>query len=165
MYFYPEYKPWSSGRQILKSIQDYPVYSIGIVAELLEINTETIRTWEKTGVIRPPQRRSGKRFYSEKELQRLRFVRNLSREGLSVRAMIYYLQQYPCWKTINCLGCLHSSNQVVTPKSCWQEDGTFCQVANIRNPCLDCHLEAQEEKREAKVTEPEKTRVRSVFNE
>jgi len=53
----------------LKGMQDYPLYSIGVVSELLDIHPETIRLWERSGIVQPPQRRSGKRFYSERDFQ------------------------------------------------------------------------------------------------
>ncbi|MFC2036166.1 MerR family transcriptional regulator [Chloroflexota bacterium] len=136
---------------------DYPIYSIGIMSELLGTHISTIRLWEKSGIIQPPQRRSGKRFYSEKELERLQFVRNLSREGLSIRALILYLRYYPCWKTVNCPGCLHDSNLISSVKLCWQKDAAYCQVANTENPCTSCDIRVEPELNEQKQKELNKT--------
>lgn len=122
----------------MKPLQNYPLYSIGVVSELLDVHPETIRLWEKAGIVQPPQRRSGKRFYSERDHKRLQFVHMLAQEGLTVRAMLYYLRLYPCWKTAGCSGCMHSSSQIASTKPCWQEPGTYCQVANNENPCLSC---------------------------
>jgi len=127
------------------------------MSELLDIPTDTIRLWEKSGIIQPPKRRSGKRFYSEKELKRLQFVRNLSREGLSIRAIIFYLRHYPCWKTVDCPGCLHDSNQISSVKPCWQKDAAYCQVANTENPCASCDIGIKPERHETKDKEPDKT--------
>lgn len=139
----------------MKPLQNTPLYPIGIVSDLIGVNPETIRQWEKAGLIPPSQRRSGKRFYSEKELKRLQFACGLSREGLSIRAMLYYLQLYPCWKTMNCSGCLHNSDQNSSSKPCWQEEGTFCQVANMPKPCTNCPARDKEEQPEIKVSERE----------
>lgn len=124
----------------MKTDHDYPLYTIGIVAEMLGIHPETIRVWETSGAVRPPQRRSGKRFYSENDLKRLRFIRKLTGEGLTQRAIIYYLRLYPCWKTTDCAGCVHSSAQSSTGKPCWQEEGSYCQVANLEDPCRGCAI-------------------------
>lgn len=118
----------------------YPLYTIGVVAEMLGIHPETIRVWEAAGVVEPPQRRSGKRFYSENDVKRLRFIRKLAGEGLTQRAIIYYLRLYPCWKTPDCAGCLHSSGENSSSKPCWQEEGSFCRIANLKDPCLDCAM-------------------------
>jgi len=122
----------------LTVIQNHPVYSIGVVSELLGVHPETIRTWEKSGVVYPPQRRSGKRFYSDIDYKRLQFIHKLIGEGLTLRAIHYYLRLYPCWKTSNCPGCLHNSNKIGSTKPCWQEIDTNCQVANSRDPCANC---------------------------
>ena len=123
----------------MKNIQNYPVYSIGVVSELLSVHPETIRTWEKAGVVEPPQRRSGKRFYSERDYKRLQFIHRLIQEGLTLRALHYYLRLYPCWKTADCAGCLNNSDQIVSTKPCWQEEGTYCQVSNNKDPCTNCY--------------------------
>ena len=139
----------------MRSLQNTPLYPIGIVSDLIGVNPETIRSWEKAGLIPPSQRRSGKRFYSQKELKRLQFVRGLAREGLSIRAMLYYLQIYPCWKAVDCSDCLHNSDQNSSSKPCWQEEGTFCRVANMENPCANCSVGDKEEKHEILVSEKE----------
>jgi hypothetical protein len=74
----------------------------------------------------------------------------LAQEGLTVRAILYYLRLYPCWKTAVCPGCLHSSDQTASAKPCWQEAGTYCLVANSENPCESCHIEAIEKVSPAK---------------
>jgi MerR family transcriptional regulator/heat shock protein HspR len=129
----------NSSDKELKNGQYYPLYTIGVVAELLGIHPETIRLWERSGAVQTPQRRSGKRFYSENDLKRLRFIRKLAAEGLTQRAILYYLRLYPCWKTLDCGGCLHSSIQAST-KPCWQAENSFCQVSSLENPCFSCSL-------------------------
>jgi DNA-binding transcriptional MerR regulator len=128
----------NNGSRKLKGNQNHPVYSIGVVSELLGIHPETIRTWEKAGVGGSPQRRSGKRFYSEMDYRRLQFIQKLVSEGLTMRAIKYYLQLYPCWNTVHCSSCLHSSDRTGSTKPCWQIDGAHCQIANKQNPCAGC---------------------------
>ena len=64
-------------------MNNLPVFPMGIVSELLNVHPETIRVWERYGVVKP-QRRSGKRFYSEDDLKRLRFIQKLTGEGLNL---------------------------------------------------------------------------------
>ena len=139
----------------MESMRNYPLYSIGVVSELLGVHAETIRQWEKSGLVQPPQRRSGKRFYSERDFKRLQFIYKLTQEGLTVRALHYYLRLYPCWKTDDCSGCRHNSPQVSSTKLCWQEPDTYCQVASIEDLCANCstrtdlrQYEVKEEKRD-----------------
>jgi MerR family transcriptional regulator/heat shock protein HspR len=124
----------------LNTDQHYPLYTIGVVAEMLGIHPETIRVWETSGMVPSPQRRSGKRFYSESDFRHLRFIHKLTGEGLTQRAIIYYLRLYPCWKTNSCTGCLHGSKQSGGTKPCWQAEDSYCQVANLETPCSSCDL-------------------------
>ena len=122
-----------------KGIHNYPLYPIGVVSELLGVHPETIRSWEKFEIIQSPQRRSGKRFYSEVDFNRLKFIQRLTNEGLTLRAIRYYLRLYPCWKTADCPGCINNVEQAEGAKPCWQVSGTYCQVANIKYPCSNCN--------------------------
>ncbi len=135
----------------MKVLQNRPLYPIGVVSELLNVHPETIRTWERSGVVRPPQRRSGKRFYSENNFRQLQFIQRLVAEGLTLRAVRYYLRLYPCWKTDNCTGRIHSSSdQTSGAKPCWQDTTTYCQVAGSEDPCTNCHIANQQGQHEAR---------------
>lgn len=125
-----------------------PVYPIGVVAELLNVHPETIRTWERAGVVRPPQRRSGKRFYSDEDLQRLRFIQGLVEGGLNLPAIRHYLRLYPCWFKDGCPGCVHRSKQAVCGKPCWKEAGFYCHLspeAVSRDMCRNCEYRDRRE--------------------
>jgi len=143
---------------MVKTIQNYPLYSIGVVSELLGVHPETVRTWERFGVVQPPQRRSGKRSYSEKDLCRLQFIQKLVSEGLTIRAIRYYLRLYPCWKTTDCTGCANSSDQITGAKPCWQEADTYCQVANSQDPCANCPFDTREKLKKEAEAAPETVR-------
>ena len=121
-----------------------PVYPIGIVSELLNVHPETVRIWEKYGVVQP-QRRSGRRFYSDNDLRRLRFVQRLSKEGMNKAAVSQYLKLYPCWKSDNCPPCLQSSESNNCGKPCWKKEGTYCIASNSEDPCSNCKFHEQQE--------------------
>ena len=59
---------------------DRPVYVISIAAELVDMHPQTLRLYERKGLIRP-QRSSGKtRLYSERDIEHLREIRRLTQE-------------------------------------------------------------------------------------
>ena len=118
-------------------MQDRPVYPIGVVAEMLDSTPEAIRSWERTGVLKP-RRRSGKRFYSDLDVDRLRFIQNLVSEGMTAPAIRYYLRLYPCWEMDDCPGCMSQSNNASCGKPCWKKLGTFCQVSSNDDLCSKC---------------------------
>ena len=59
--------------------QDEPVYMIGVVAELTHMHAQTIRLYEKLGLV-TPHRRNKNRLYSENDLERLRRIRRLTQD-------------------------------------------------------------------------------------
>jgi MerR family mercuric resistance operon transcriptional regulator len=55
------------------------MYGIGTAAKLSGVGIETIRYYEREGVIPPAERSaSGRRLYSDAAIARLRFVKRLS---------------------------------------------------------------------------------------
>jgi MerR family transcriptional regulator/heat shock protein HspR len=132
-------------------MQSRPLYSIGIVAELLSVHPETIRVWERYGVIQP-QRRSGKRFYSDNDLKRLRFIQGLTEQGLNLPSIRHYLRLYLCWRLDECPTCMHRSKVVWRgAKPCWKEEGTYCCVSP-QVSCSKCksHPEREQDESAAK---------------
>ena len=126
------------------AISSKPVYSIGVVSELLGVNPHTIRAWEKAGVVDPPGRRSGKRFYSDCDLKRLQFVQNLTiAEGLTLPAVTHFLKLYPCWQMDDCPGCMSRTLNAGCSKPCWKESGTYCHVSADENLCTKCQFRHQ----------------------
>ncbi|MFC1944667.1 MerR family transcriptional regulator [Chloroflexota bacterium] len=142
----------------MKSSANRPLYPIGIVSELLDVHPETVRIWERSGILRPPQRRSNRRYYSENDLKRLRFIHRLAGEGLTLRAVRYYLRLYPCWHTEDCAGCIYASGQASSGKPCWQEEGTYCQAAVNEDLCINCSSSIEQGQHEAVALEPDAIR-------
>jgi DNA-binding transcriptional MerR regulator len=61
-----------------------PVYSIGAVAKMLEIDASTLRAWEERyGLIVPGRSRGGQRIYSRDDVAHLRFVIEAMADGAS----------------------------------------------------------------------------------
>jgi DNA-binding transcriptional MerR regulator len=60
-----------------------PVFSIGTVADLLDIPTSTLRTWEdRYGLIVPERSSGGQRIYTREQVEQLRFVTARVEEGM-----------------------------------------------------------------------------------
>ncbi len=130
------------GKTVLKphnEAEDRPLYPISIVSELLNIHPETIRVWERSGVIQP-SRRGGKRFFSESDLKRLRFVQRLITEGLNLPGVQHYLRLYNCWYANDCPSCVHRVKDVSCAKPCWKEEGTYCQTSASADTCSTCNF-------------------------
>ncbi len=72
---------------ILKAVgaaDEQPVYSIGAVAQMLEVPASTLRAWEERyGVIVPNRSGGSQRLYSRNQLELLRFVKRQIESGMS----------------------------------------------------------------------------------
>lgn len=56
-------------------------YSIGEVAELLDVNPSLLRFWEKEfSIIQPQKNRRGNRIYTEKDVKNLKLIHYLVKE-------------------------------------------------------------------------------------
>lgn len=61
---------------------DTPRYVISVAAELVGIHPQTLRAYEKTGLVRPARSPGGGRRYSDADLERLVRIAELTRLGL-----------------------------------------------------------------------------------
>jgi MerR family transcriptional regulator, heat shock protein HspR len=60
--------------------KDEPIYVISVAARLCELHPQTLRMYERMGLVRP-RRISGKnRMYSESDIERLRQIQRLRQE-------------------------------------------------------------------------------------
>jgi MerR family transcriptional regulator/heat shock protein HspR len=57
-----------------------PLYLIGVVAELLEIHPQTLRLYERKGLIRPSRTVGRTRMYSSEDLDDIRRILRLTRD-------------------------------------------------------------------------------------
>jgi len=63
-------------------------YHIGELANLLELSPRTIRYYEEIGLLNSIKRiESGKRVYTDKDFQRLKFIQRLKHLGLTLSEM------------------------------------------------------------------------------
>lgn len=70
-----------------------PIYNIGVVARMTDIPSATLRIWERRYNFPEAARTEGKhRLYSEKEVQRLRWVKARIDEGMQVRQAVRALR-------------------------------------------------------------------------
>jgi len=65
---------------------DYPVYAISVAAELAGLHPQTLRQYDRLGLVSP--KRSGRnRLYSTNDIVKLREIAQLSTEGLSLEGI------------------------------------------------------------------------------
>ena len=64
--------------------RDTPVYVISVAAELAGMHAQTLRQYDRLGLVVPSRTRGGGRRYSSRDVDRLREVQRLSGEGVSL---------------------------------------------------------------------------------
>ena len=60
--------------------QDEPVYMISVAARLCELHPQTLRMYERLGLLRPARISAKNRLYSERDLDRLRQIQRLTQD-------------------------------------------------------------------------------------
>lgn len=65
---------------------------IAEVSELVGLSTDTLRYYEKIDLISTVKKINGQRDYSEVDVARITFVRNLRNAGMSIASLNRYLQ-------------------------------------------------------------------------
>lgn len=66
--------------------------SIGIVAERTGLHPQTLREYERQGLVRPARTQGGARRYGDAEIARLIRIQHLSAMGMSLTAVAYTLE-------------------------------------------------------------------------
>jgi MerR family transcriptional regulator, heat shock protein HspR len=68
-------------------------YMISAVAEMYEIHPQTLRLYEREGLIKPSRTEGNTRLYTDEDLERLEFVLNLARDlGVNIAGIAIILQ-------------------------------------------------------------------------
>lgn len=65
--------------------------SIGIVAERTGLHPQTLREYERQGLVRPSRTQGGARRYGDMHISRLQRIQQLSAMGMSLTAVRYVL--------------------------------------------------------------------------
>lgn len=72
---------------------DTPVYVISVAADLAELHPQTLRAYEREGLLTPARTEGGTRRYSQRDVERLRFIRRLTQdEGLNLAGVKVVLE-------------------------------------------------------------------------
>ena len=68
-------------------------YMISAVAEMYDIHPQTLRLYEREGLLKPSRTEGNTRLYTDEDLQRLEFILNLARDlGVNISGIAIILQ-------------------------------------------------------------------------
>lgn len=127
-----------------------PLYSIGTVARMLGISVQTLRHYEREGLIAPYKSNTNHRWYSKADVDRLECIRKaLTEQKLSIEGIKHIHALIPCWQIRGCAeqdrarceaytghahGCWgypHANN------TCSGQDCRLCEVYQMAVNCED----------------------------
>jgi len=70
-----------------RAADDAPVYAISVAAQLAGLHPQTLRQYDRLGLVRPTRIGGRNRLYSTRDVARLREVADLSAQGLSTEGV------------------------------------------------------------------------------
>src|SRR6202046_2951270 len=65
----------------------HPVYVISVFAELAGVHPQTLRNYERSGLLHPQRTSGGSRRFSEEDLAALRRIQELTNEGVNLEGV------------------------------------------------------------------------------
>lgn len=113
-------------------------YKIGEVARNLNIAVETIRMYEREGLVIPEKKASGQRLFNEEDVHWISCIRRLIQEqGLNIEGIRRMLALMPCWHLKPCAEADRKKCPVFSgsAKPCWMIKPALpavCQTADCR---------------------------------
>ena len=98
-----------------------PVYAISVAAELAELHPQTLRQYERLGLVSPQRVKGRNRLYSARDIERLQEIGALSAAGVSLEGIrrVLSLQE----EVVRLLQHLPSPEWNLTDKSGRGRDG------------------------------------------
>ena len=72
--------------------QDRAVFVISVAAELAGVHPQTLRIYEREGLVRPKRTTSNARRYSERDIERLLEIKRLTNDGMNLEGVRRVIQ-------------------------------------------------------------------------
>ena len=67
--------------------REHAVYVISVAAELAGMHPQTLRIYERRGLVQPARSQGGNRRYSDVDIERLRRIQELAGEGMNLEGI------------------------------------------------------------------------------
>ncbi len=119
-----------------------PLLTIGIAAKKLGVSPEALRLYEKEGLIVTYKTETGRRFYSQNDIEWIQCFRDqILQNKMNIAGIRLLLALMPCWKLKPCSkaereNCpAYHNSQIV----CWTMKERQCDACKDIE-CRDCHV-------------------------
>ena len=64
-----------------------PVFVVSVAAEMADMHPQTLRQYDRLGLVRPSRAPGRARRYSQRDVQKLRQIQQLSHDGVSLQGI------------------------------------------------------------------------------
>jgi MerR family transcriptional regulator, heat shock protein HspR len=71
---------------------DQAIYIISVAAELAGVHPQTLRVYERKGLVQPQRTQGNTRRYSERDIARLRKIQELTQEGVNLAGVMRIME-------------------------------------------------------------------------
>jgi len=68
------------------------IYIISVAAELAGVHPQTLRVYERKGLVRPSRTQGNTRRYSERDISRLRRIQELTNQGINLAGVLKIME-------------------------------------------------------------------------
>jgi MerR family transcriptional regulator/heat shock protein HspR len=118
-----------------------PLFTISTAANLLNVSVQTLRLYEKEGLLLPFKKSSKHRLYSRADIERIECVRRaITEKKISINGILAMYSLIPCWDIVNCSEENRGKCQAYAGHShpCWSfpHPGTICE----NKSCRECDV-------------------------
>ncbi len=123
----------------IEAKDDRPLYTISVAAELVGTTDQTLRLYEKHGLIKP-FRKNRNRFYSENDIKWLNCIRDLVHDRkISIEGVKLLLDYAPCWEITQCPQQIRKQCSAFVDKTlpCWELNKRRCNKDDGKT-CTGC---------------------------
>jgi DNA-binding transcriptional MerR regulator len=119
-----------------------PVFTIGIVAKLLDISPESIRLYDRENLIIPHRTKTDRRLFSKLDIEWMKYFRQfISKNTVTIKDIHYSISNFPCHELKHC------SKSAKTQCSAYNNPDLICWSATScpnrrpeRNYCHECDV-------------------------
>ncbi len=125
----------------LSSKNQQTYYTIGEASDVLGVSIQTIRLYERKGLIIPMRKQSKHRRFSEFDIERIRCIRTMiNKEKVSIAGISRLLSLIPCWAIKKCPSVEREKCEAFQQhdKPCWVVSGKTWECRSL--DCRECSV-------------------------
>src|SRR5437868_3819278 len=80
------------GQGLTQIAADRPIFTLSVAADLLGLHPRTLRIYEEKRLVIPSRTEGNRRRYSQNDIQRFQFIRQLTRSGVNLEGVRIILE-------------------------------------------------------------------------